>query len=188
MVSSCVCAHGGVLLLHRDVVCPVSCVAVRLRLRLRLWLRLRLRLWCDACHVISMCGCVCACATPHLRYGHVGDCNLHLNVSTPFGAPSLLHHLEPFLFEWTAQHGGSISAEHGLGQCKRDFVHLQRSDAVLADLRMVRVGWRWQTTCARGMPRVGCTAHPCCCLSLSALQLKRMFDPNAILNPYKGVE
>lgn len=31
--------------------------------------------------------------------------------------------LEPYVFEWVAMHGGSISAEHGLGVQKRDVMH-----------------------------------------------------------------
>jgi len=62
-------------------------------------------------------------------FGHFGDGNLHYNLSRPAGAPR----------DWAAQHGaaitdivldevnrygGSISAEHGIGQLKRDhFLH-----------------------------------------------------------------
>ena len=56
----------------------------------------------------------------------------------PRGSPSILRHLEPFLFEWTAERRGSISAEHGVGQCKREFMGLQRSPAVLSQLAQVR--------------------------------------------------
>ena len=79
------------------------------------------------------------------RFGHLGDCNLHICVGTPRDAPSLTPHLEPFLFEWTAAHGGSISAEHGVGQSKRDLMGLQRSPQVLDVMAQVR-------------------AHPSCCV------------------------
>lgn len=72
-------------------------------------------------------------------YGHLGDCNLHLNVSTPTDAPCLRDRLEPFLFEWTAAAGGSLSAEHGLGQSKAKFMGLQRSPEVIAVMRQVGV-------------------------------------------------
>jgi len=71
-------------------------------------------------------------AYPDIRpfiFGHFGDGNLHYNLSRPAGAPR----------EWAAQqgdavtdivldevnrYGGSISAEHGIGQLKRDhFLH-----------------------------------------------------------------
>jgi D-2-hydroxyglutarate dehydrogenase len=49
-------------------------------------------------------------------YGHVGDGNLHLNVSAPGPYDKhLLARLEPFIFEWVRDAGGSVSAEHGLG-------------------------------------------------------------------------
>lgn len=51
-------------------------------------------------------------------YGHLGDSNLHLNISTPQWQAELERDIEPFVYEWTAQQGGSISAEHGLGRMK----------------------------------------------------------------------
>jgi hypothetical protein len=35
---------------------------------------------------------------------------------------AMLDMIEPFIYEWTAQQRGSISAEHGLGFKKRDFI------------------------------------------------------------------
>lgn len=52
-------------------------------------------------------------------YGHVGDGNLHLNVSSPNGyTEELESELEPYVYEWTARQGGSVSAEHGIGRMK----------------------------------------------------------------------
>ncbi|KAI9032411.1 actin interacting protein 2 [Hyaloraphidium curvatum] len=51
-------------------------------------------------------------------YGHVGDGNLHLNVSCPAYDAELSAALEPFVYEWVSARGGSISAEHGLGLMK----------------------------------------------------------------------
>ena len=55
-------------------------------------------------------------------YGHLGDGNLHLNVSCPRYDTDILKHIEPFVYEWTAARKGSISAEHGLGQMKADCI------------------------------------------------------------------
>ncbi|XP_057359300.1 D-2-hydroxyglutarate dehydrogenase, mitochondrial isoform X3 [Manis pentadactyla] len=52
-------------------------------------------------------------------YGHLGDGNLHLNVTAEAFSSSLLGALEPYVYEWTAEQRGSISAEHGLGFKKR---------------------------------------------------------------------
>ena len=60
-------------------------------------------------------------------YGHLGDGNLHLNVSAPRGRTSdLTAIVEPYVYEWTAGHRGSISAEHGLGQMKPDWLRRAR--------------------------------------------------------------
>ncbi|XP_074046774.1 D-2-hydroxyglutarate dehydrogenase, mitochondrial [Macrotis lagotis] len=55
-------------------------------------------------------------------YGHLGDGNLHLNVTAESYSSSLLKAIEPYVYEWTARHHGSISAEHGLGFKKKDFI------------------------------------------------------------------
>lgn len=55
-------------------------------------------------------------------YGHLGDGNLHLNISTQTYDDAILKHIEPFVYEWTAARRGSISAEHGLGQMKADCI------------------------------------------------------------------
>ena len=55
-------------------------------------------------------------------YGHLGDGNLHLNVSCQKYDEEILKYIEPFVYEWTAARKGSISAEHGLGQMKADCI------------------------------------------------------------------
>ncbi|KAK7904781.1 hypothetical protein WMY93_017388 [Mugilogobius chulae] len=59
-------------------------------------------------------------------YGHVGDGNLHLNITSPAKNPALLAAIEPFVYEWTAQRRGSISAEHGLGLKKRNYIYYSK--------------------------------------------------------------
>ncbi|XP_068136703.1 D-2-hydroxyglutarate dehydrogenase, mitochondrial [Hyperolius riggenbachi] len=60
-------------------------------------------------------------------YGHLGDGNLHLNITAKSHSDALLAALEPFVYEWTSQHNGSISAEHGLGFKKRDHIYYSKS-------------------------------------------------------------
>jgi FAD/FMN-containing dehydrogenase len=91
-----------------------------------------------------------------LPFGHVGDGNIHYNVTQPEGADK-----EKFLARWdevnvvvfavVKKFGGSISAEHGVGVLKRDILPNYK-DPVALDLM-------------RGM--------------------KKMLDPNGILNPGK---
>lgn len=58
-------------------------------------------------------------------FGHFGDGNLHYNVSRPAGADKSWaatheHAVADLIFDEVASYGGSISAEHGIGQLKRD--------------------------------------------------------------------
>jgi FAD/FMN-containing dehydrogenase len=89
-------------------------------------------------------------------FGHVGDGNIHFNVSQPIGADSA-----QFLARWgevnavvdkiVLKYHGSISAEHGIGKLKRDSL-TKVKDPVALDLMRA---------------------------------MKRMLDPNGILNPGK---
>ncbi|KAG5517805.1 hypothetical protein RHGRI_038241 [Rhododendron griersonianum] len=60
-------------------------------------------------------------------YGHLGDGNLHLNISLPEYDDTVLGQVEPFVYEWTSKHRGSISAEHGLGLMKANKIHYSKS-------------------------------------------------------------
>ncbi|XP_020519912.1 D-2-hydroxyglutarate dehydrogenase, mitochondrial isoform X2 [Amborella trichopoda] len=62
-----------------------------------------------------------------LGYGHLGDGNLHLNISTPVYDDTVFELIEPFVYEWTSKHRGSISAEHGLGLMKANEIHYSKS-------------------------------------------------------------
>jgi FAD/FMN-containing dehydrogenase len=66
-------------------------------------------------------------------YGHIGDGNLHLNILRPQDMPveeffSHGHSMSPKIFEIVAARRGSISAEHGVGLLKRDFLGYTRSE------------------------------------------------------------
>jgi FAD/FMN-containing dehydrogenase len=89
-------------------------------------------------------------------FGHLGDGNIHFNVSQPVGADTT-----QFLARWddvnaavdkiVLKHNGSFSAEHGVGRLKRETL-AKVKDPVALDLMRV---------------------------------LKRMLDPNGIINPGK---
>ena len=59
--------------------------------------------------------------------------------------------IEPYLYQWTSENKGSISAEHGLGFKKRDFMHFSKCPVAINSMQ----------------------------------QIKRVFDPKMIMNPYK---
>ncbi|CAN0919160.1 D-2-hydroxyglutarate dehydrogenase, mitochondrial [Linum grandiflorum] len=60
-------------------------------------------------------------------YGHLGDGNLHLNISAPKYDDAILAQIEPFVYEWTCKHRGSISAEHGVGLMKANKILYSKS-------------------------------------------------------------
>ncbi|XP_054825124.1 D-2-hydroxyglutarate dehydrogenase, mitochondrial isoform X2 [Prosopis cineraria] len=62
-----------------------------------------------------------------VAYGHLGDGNLHLNISAPQCDDKILSQIEPYVYEWTSKHNGSISAEHGLGLMKANEIFYSQS-------------------------------------------------------------
>lgn len=68
-------------------------------------------------------------------FGHVGDGNLHLNVT---GADALGDELDDAVLGLVARAGGSISAEHGIGVAKRPWLHLNRSAGEISAFRAVK--------------------------------------------------
>jgi len=93
-----------------------------------------------------------------LPFGHVGDGNIHYNVTQPEGADK-----NAFLGRWdevnkvvfavVKKYGGSISAEHGVGVMKRDILPDYKDPVALELMR----------------------------------SLKKTLDPNGILNPGKVI-
>ena len=76
-------------------------------------------------------------------FGHIGDGNLHLNVLKPPGLDmadfyARCHAISPKLFELVRERGGSISAEHGVGLLKRDFLAYSRSAVEIDVMRAVK--------------------------------------------------
>lgn len=93
-----------------------------------------------------------------VTFGHLGDGNIHYNVSQPVGADKAAylarwHEMNEVVHAIVLKHGGSISAEHGIGFLKHDeLAHVK--DPVALDLMRT---------------------------------LKRTLDPLDILNPGKVV-
>ena len=92
-------------------------------------------------------------------YGHIGDGNLHLNILKPDSmAPEEFEtkckSVSDELFRIVDDCGGSVSAEHGVGLLKKEFLHYSRSKEEIALMKSI----------------------------------KRLFDPDLILNPGKVVD
>lgn len=98
-------------------------------------------------------------AYPHFEvvwFGHIGDGNLHINVLKPDGTSDAefvtqCEQVTKLLAQALLAHGGSISAEHGIGLVKKPYLSSTRSAAEIELMRGIR----------------------------------RVFDPNGILNPGK---
>ncbi len=76
-------------------------------------------------------------------FGHIGDGNLHVNVMKPDDVTkqaflAQTHDADRTMFELVRRHHGSISAEHGIGLYKRDFLSYRRSPAELAVMRALK--------------------------------------------------
>jgi len=89
-------------------------------------------------------------------FGHIGDGNLHINVLKPAALDDAAfiaqcEHVTKLLSATLQRHGGSISAEHGIGLVKKPYLDSTRGAAEVALMRGVR----------------------------------RIFDPQGILNPGK---
>ena len=91
-------------------------------------------------------------------FGHLGDGNIHFNLSQPVGADASVFvarwdEFNALVHEIVLAHGGSISAEHGVGRLKRDEIARLKPPVAM---RLMR-------------------------------DIKRTLDPNNILNPGKVV-
>jgi FAD/FMN-containing dehydrogenase len=77
-------------------------------------------------------------------FGHLGDGNLHYNVQSPLGVPAaeFLRDTEAavnaVVYDAVAAHGGSISAEHGIGALKRDELARRKSPVALQLMRSIK--------------------------------------------------
>lgn len=71
-------------------------------------------------------------------YGHMGDSNLHLNVAVRSYDKRIEKVLEPFVYEWIAKRSGSISAEHGLGLAKKNYVCYSRSETMIKLMKQIK--------------------------------------------------
>ena len=71
-------------------------------------------------------------------YGHMGDSNLHLNVATRRFDKEVERKLEPWVYEWISKRHGSISAEHGLGLAKKEFIGYSRSESMILLMKQIK--------------------------------------------------
>ncbi|MFZ2103301.1 MAG: FAD-linked oxidase C-terminal domain-containing protein, partial [Oricola sp.] len=76
-------------------------------------------------------------------FGHLGDGNIHYNISQPVGADKaaflgLTPVITPAVHDIVREFGGSISAEHGIGQMKIEELSATKSPVALDLMRRVK--------------------------------------------------
>ncbi|WP_313084498.1 FAD-binding oxidoreductase [Pulveribacter sp.] len=92
-----------------------------------------------------------------VTFGHLGDGNLHYNVQAPEGgdAAPFLREQEPrvneLVYDAVAAHGGSFSAEHGVGALKAETLVRYKSPVALGMMRAIK-----QALDPQGIMNPGC--------------------------------
>ncbi|MGB4860450.1 MAG: FAD-binding oxidoreductase [Dokdonella sp.] len=76
-------------------------------------------------------------------FGHIGDGNLHISVLKPAGTSDddflkQCEHVTKLLCHCLEKHGGSISAEHGIGLVKKPYLGSTRSAAEIEWMRAIK--------------------------------------------------
>jgi len=76
-------------------------------------------------------------------FGHIGDGNLHVNVMKPDDMEKsvflgLTHEADRTMFELVRKYHGSVSAEHGIGLLKKDWLGYTRSNTEIEIMRSIK--------------------------------------------------
>lgn len=71
-------------------------------------------------------------------YGHMGDSNMHLNVAVRQYNKDVEKAIEPWVYEWIQKRNGSISAEHGLGVAKKEFIGYSQNETMVKLMKQLK--------------------------------------------------
>jgi FAD/FMN-containing dehydrogenase len=71
-------------------------------------------------------------------FGHLGDGNLHLGISIGADTPELRHQVNEIVYGELAPLSGSLSAEHGIGLEKRNYLQYSRNPQEIALMRTIK--------------------------------------------------
>lgn len=76
-------------------------------------------------------------------FGHIGDGNLHLNILKPESLPvdtfrQQCGEVSKWVFEIVERYGGSVSAEHGVGLLKKDYLGYSRSAVEIDIMKQIK--------------------------------------------------
>jgi FAD/FMN-containing dehydrogenase len=72
-----------------------------------------------------------------LTYGHLGDSNIHLTLTT--GKDIDLERISEIVYRRTGEFHGSISGEHGIGTTKKKFLTLSRSESEIELMQKLKI-------------------------------------------------
>jgi FAD/FMN-containing dehydrogenase len=90
---------------------------------------------------IEKCDAALVAAFPNISlvcFGHLGDGNLHYNCGLPAQGLANAEALNKIVYGHVDEFGGSISAEHGIGQLKRVELTQHKSPVALAMMRQLK--------------------------------------------------
>jgi FAD/FMN-containing dehydrogenase len=73
-----------------------------------------------------------------VTFGHLGDGNIHLVLTVGSLDPAAVKSVEEIVYGCLAPYNGVISAEHGIGLEKRDYLHISRSPDEIALMRTLK--------------------------------------------------
>lgn len=71
-------------------------------------------------------------------FGHLGDCNLHVIISVGDDSETVFKAIKSLVYKPLQSIGGSVSAEHGIGTEKKDYLALSRSPAEIAMMKSLK--------------------------------------------------
>jgi FAD/FMN-containing dehydrogenase len=73
-----------------------------------------------------------------VTFGHLGDNNLHISVQCDGAKTTHAHTIERHIYETLKPYGGAISAEHGIGLEKKEWLPISRSEAEIELMRTLK--------------------------------------------------
>jgi FAD/FMN-containing dehydrogenase len=71
-------------------------------------------------------------------FGHLGDGNLHVVVGMGDDSPEAKHAVEEVVYQGLTSRGGSVSAEHGIGLQKKDYLSWSRSETEIEIMSVLK--------------------------------------------------
>lgn len=71
-------------------------------------------------------------------FGHLGDGNLHIMITVRDDSPQSRRQVEQLVYSPLKEYGGSISAEHGIGLEKRDYLSISRTSEEIALMKRLK--------------------------------------------------